>query len=139
MVTQKQLRAFFKHLKTKYPMAQQITLKLHEAPYIPHSVMPSPGFCSSWSDHAILTVATERDFPFDSAITLAHEFKHCIQRYLEGKDIGNLSKGIAERNAVVEKEADLFAEAAAAAFFPDFWQPTIEEQVLAYLKKTKQL
>lgn len=135
MVTAKQLRAFFKHLKTKYPMTQQITLKLYDVPYIKHPVMPSSGFCTSWSDRALIEVATRRDFPYDAAITLAHEYKHCIQRYLEGKDCGNISLGIQERNIQIEKEANLFAEQEVATLFPDYRKPTDEERAQAYIDK----
>jgi|GEM_PF-3834398 len=135
MVTKKQLNAFFKHLRKKYPMEQAISLKLYDAPFIHHPIMPSPGFCSSWSDRALIEVATQRDFPFDAAFTLAHEFKHCIQRFIDGKRMGNLNNGIQERNNSIEEEADRFADAEVASFFEGARRPTAEESVLMYLSK----
>lgn len=123
------LNNFLTHLKNKYPVPYTIELDLN--------LTTGTGFFIPRKNGALLQVkCKDRDFPHSAATTLAHEYKHVLQHFVEKKDLGNYSKNVIHWN--LEKEADDFADQEVKAYFPDYRKPTDEEIIMNYFRKTNQ-
>lgn len=112
--TQRQCETFFNFLRCHYRLKRTPSLHCHEVDAIwwEKEKVFVHGYATCIRDKVEIHIARHRGI-VEVFKTIAHEYKHCLQRYNELTWIG---VGLLPRSSPLENEADAFAEAAFAAF-----------------------